>query len=73
METAVGTTGATLRTASLLLLEVELMETVEGGYCVQCCGKSLLLLEVELMETDVVPVEFRATAEGSRFYYWKWN
>jgi hypothetical protein len=38
--------------ASLLLLEVELMETPEAIIAARAAATSLLLLEVELMETN---------------------
>ncbi len=62
-------------TRSLLLLEVELMET---GYtpppgATLIAPKSLLLLEVELMETLVAPQDTIKSDMLYRFYYWKWN
>jgi len=59
---------------SLLLLEVELMETSNcyGRFTDWWILKSLLLLEVELMETSNSRTS-TATEDVYRFYYWKWN
>jgi len=58
---------------SLLLLEVELMETsTQETWCSYQPSLSLLLLEVELMETHLMPLS-AVLHYLNRFYYWKWN
>jgi len=60
---------------SLLLLEVELMETIlDSNEYHQNQDRSLLLLEVELMETTHATYVNGDKSYGrDRFYYWKWN
>ena len=62
------------RLLSLLLLEVELMETALLPSPKQYDSiLSLLLLEVELMETLDIRLSSGLLYALNRFYYWKWN
>ena len=74
METGGGVVGEGELVASLLLQEVELMETVGPDRHREEVIESLLLQEVELMET----AGGRAACAGRRvlehrFFYRKWN